>query len=117
MIKELLANEQILIKPADKGSTVVIWDRIDYLREGYRQLSYPLFYVQLDHNHTQSFAWQVSNAVEDMFQNGELDQSVKDCLLDLVCRTPDVYQLPQIHKKDRPAKGRLIISANNGPTE
>ena len=29
----------IIIKPADKGSCVVVWDREDYLLEGYKQLS------------------------------------------------------------------------------
>ena len=29
----------IIIKTADKGSCVVIWDREDYLAEGYKQLS------------------------------------------------------------------------------
>ena len=29
----------LIIKPADKGSCVVVWDREDYLLEGYKQLS------------------------------------------------------------------------------
>ena len=28
----------IIIKGADKGSTVVVWDREDYLKEAYKQL-------------------------------------------------------------------------------
>ena len=116
-IKELLANNQIIIKLGDKGSAVVIWDRLDYLREGYRQLSHPLFYKTLALNHMQSFGKKVSNTVEDLFQNGEIYQSVKDFLLEPVCRTPELYLLPQIHKKDRPVIGRSIISANNRSTE
>ena len=38
-LKELINNTQIIIKPADKGSAVVIMNRADYLTEGFRQLS------------------------------------------------------------------------------
>ena len=34
-----LRNEStIIIKGSDKGSVVVVWDREDYLKEGYKQL-------------------------------------------------------------------------------
>ena len=34
-----LQNDRgVIIKPADKGSTVVVWDRNDYLKEAERQL-------------------------------------------------------------------------------
>ena len=36
---DLAEDRSVIIKPADKGSCIVIWDREDYLAEGYRQLS------------------------------------------------------------------------------
>ena len=114
---ELRYKPNIIIKPADKWSVVVIWDRLNYLREGYRQLSDAKFYRKLDNNPMQSFDGVVANTVEDMFQNGEIDQSVTDILLELVCRTPELDMLPNIHKKDHPVEGRPIIPANYGLTE
>ena len=35
----LAEDRSIIIKPADKGSCLVIWNREDYLTEGYRRLS------------------------------------------------------------------------------
>ena len=35
----LAGHRSIIIGPVDKGLYVVIWDREDYLTEGYRQLS------------------------------------------------------------------------------
>ena len=32
-------DRNVIIKPADKGSVVVIWDRNDYLKEAEKQLS------------------------------------------------------------------------------
>ena len=33
-----MQRSHIIIKGADKGSVVVVWDREDYLKEAYRQL-------------------------------------------------------------------------------
>ena len=38
-MRNLLENRSVIIKPADKGSSVVIWDQEDYLSQGERQLS------------------------------------------------------------------------------
>ena len=37
----------IIIKGADKGSVVVVWDREDYLKEAYRQLDDKELYEQV----------------------------------------------------------------------
>ena len=39
-IKQLRDNEAIVIKPADKGSAVVILNRKDYMADGYTTLRY-----------------------------------------------------------------------------
>ena len=109
VIRELTANDQIIIKRADKGSAVVIWDRLDYFREGYRQLSDSHLYKKLDHNPMQSFARRVSNMVEDMFQNEEIDQSVTDILFEPVCRPPELDLLPNIHNTVPLKAGQLFL--------
>lgn len=38
-IRALSGDKSIVIKPADKGAAVVIMNRLEYLKEGYRQLS------------------------------------------------------------------------------
>lgn len=47
-LDQLSSNDNIVIKPADKGSAVVIMDRDDYLREGFRQLNDTYYYKKLD---------------------------------------------------------------------
>ena len=37
-LRGLAEDQNIIIKPADKGSCVVVWDRGDYLAEADRQL-------------------------------------------------------------------------------
>ena len=38
-MRNLAEDCSIIIKPADKDSCVVVWDREDYLAEGNKQLS------------------------------------------------------------------------------
>ena len=38
-MRSLQNGRSVIIKPADKGSAVVVWDRTDYLKELERQLS------------------------------------------------------------------------------
>ena len=52
-IRELRDNNKIVIKPADKGSAVVILNREDYLAEGYKQLSDTNFYQKIEEDMTE----------------------------------------------------------------
>ena len=47
-LKMLIEENSIIIKPADKGSCVVVWDRDDYLAEGYSQLSDNNVYTKIE---------------------------------------------------------------------
>ena len=38
-MRNLQSDRNVIIKPAGKGSAVVIWDRNDYLKEAEKQLS------------------------------------------------------------------------------
>ena len=39
VIQSLADDRRIVIKKADKGSSIVLWDRVDYLKEANKQLS------------------------------------------------------------------------------
>ena len=46
-MQSLAQDRSIIIKPADSGSFVVVWDREDYLVAGYKQLSDTSTYVEV----------------------------------------------------------------------
>ena len=46
-MRSLAEDWSIIVKPADKGSCVVVWDREDYLAEGYKQLCDTSTYVKV----------------------------------------------------------------------
>ena len=52
-----------------------------------------------------------------MHENGEIDFSVYDYLLNKDCRTPILYLLPKIHRGIAPPPGRPIIPAVGSHTE
>ena len=114
-LQDLQSNPNIIVRIADKGAAVVLMNRLDYLKEAYRQLGDPNFYQKLDHNPTKEYMKDVNNQVEDMYQNGEIDETVKDYLMVKTLRTPEFYTIPKIHKT--PIKGRPIMSGNDSPTE
>ena len=47
MARNLAEDRSIITKPADKGSCAIVWDREDYLADGYKQLSDNLTYVEV----------------------------------------------------------------------
>ena len=55
--------------------------------------------------------------MEDMYQNGEIDVSVRNYLADKTGRTSRFYLLPKIHKKVNPPQGRPVVSGNGSSTE
>lgn len=49
-LNSLTKNEQIIIKPADKGGAVVVMDKSSYIIEAQRQLGNNIYYEQLQRN-------------------------------------------------------------------
>ena len=71
----------MIIKPADKGGAVVVWDRTKYINEGLRQLSDPNFYVETNTDLTSDHHKQVVMAVDDMLSYQEIDKTCHAYLL------------------------------------
>ena len=116
-IQTLKNNKDIIIKPADKGSAVVILNTTDYISEARGQLNNTKFYKKLYHDPTPDHNLEVKKILDEMLIRDEIDQSCYDYLYISKPRTPRFYTLPKIHKPSRPPPGRPITSANQSPTE
>ena len=116
-IKGLRDDKSIVIKPADKGAAIVILNRSDYLKEGYKQLTDPLFYRHVEEDLTKKHMNEIALRVESMYQDGEIDESVKLYLIDKTCKTARFYLLPKIHKQVIPPPGRPVVAGIGSPTE
>ena len=114
-LNTLRSRGDIIIKPADKGSAVVIMDRQKYIDEANRQLNNPQHYKCLDSNPTGKFSEQIQEVLDDMRSRDHLSKKAHRFLSPINCRTARFYLLPKIHKANNP--GRPIISGNGSPTE
>ena len=116
-LQNLRKDTNIVIKPADKGGAVVVWDRQNYIKEGLRQLSDPTFYIQTETDLTSTHFREVVTALDDMKSMKEIDSSCYDFLTQTPIRTAQFYMLPKIHKDLSNPPGRPIVSGNGCPTE
>ena len=116
-IKSLKNNKDIIIKPADKGSAIVILDKESYINEGQRQLRDTKFYEKTNTNHTGEVINRINLHVHNMLQRGEISQNTCNYLTTDNDRTQQFYLLPKIHKDALNPPERPIVSGSGGPTE
>lgn len=118
-IKYLKAvSNKILIKPADKGGSIVIMDR-EFYKESINETlkNSKEFYQPIPQDPTQRIYNVVSKALKGLSDSGELPKKLINMLKPDInkIRCPFLYGLPKIHKE--PVSFRPIVSGNNHPTE
>ena len=116
-LSSLKKNRKIVIKPADKGSNVVILNRTAYVQEGLRQLCDDKFYEKQTVDLTETHFERVKEVVERMVEDKEITEKTGKYLLSNCHKTPDWYMLPKIHKNLETPPGRGICASINCPTE
>ena len=109
-------NKRIVIKPADKGSSTVIINLADYLKEGYSQLLNESFHEKLEAPIYPRVFYDFHSLLQDIHANGYIDRKQFDYLrVGDFPKDRTFYMLPKIHKdvekwtNDVPP-GRPIVS-------
>ncbi|KAI5093842.1 hypothetical protein C0J45_15566, partial [Silurus meridionalis] len=98
-LTQLQKNRNVIIKPADKGSAVVIMDRASYIQEAYRQLNQSCYYRKLDEPLFRTTGPEIRRILVRLKEDGFINQRQFTYLLG-----PDnprqrlFYLLPKIHK-------------------
>ena len=114
-LKELSSNHNLIINRADKGSTIVIRHRDDYIQEGLEHLSDPDTYMELDGDRTTEITTTVKRTLQLLKTYGLLSpKMVNFCQPPPTPRTALIYFLKKIHKN--PMGIRPIVSTVNSPT-
>ena len=102
-LRKLRKRNDIIIKKADKGSTVIIQDRQEYIDTGLEHLSDKNTYSELEEDQTKQVAEEVTQTVRAMYQEGHIDKPTAEYLLPPpMVRTQEMYFLKKLHKKTRP---------------
>ncbi|XP_070174345.1 uncharacterized protein [Littorina saxatilis] len=113
-LKSLQQRSDIVIKPADKGGAVVVWDRGMYIQEANRQLHNTTAYQSLTEPTLLSDKKLIAQTIKTAVTQNKLPPTAKHLNKSQV-QQPKLYLLPKIHKPDSP--GRPIVSACSCPTE
>jgi len=109
-LRSLRSDKSIVIKPADKGSGVVVWDREDYLREAERQLSDSEVYEKCESDPLPALQTKISKLLKNIKGKKEIDDKTLNYLMVNNPRLGRFYLLPKIHKRLHSVPGRPVIS-------
>ena len=93
-LRHLRQRTDIIIKPADKGSAVVVLSKEDYIREADRQLNNPTHYCQLTADPTSQYSTEIKAFVDSMFHRGLIDKKTRKFLTPYQPRAARFYLLP-----------------------
>ncbi|KAH8009984.1 hypothetical protein HPB51_023439 [Rhipicephalus microplus] len=114
--QELLnRGADLVINPADKGGLIVISDKSEYLREGYRPLGNKNFYTQLEEDHTKLIESKIIYELHMLRKNGKTTVDMFKALQPIRPAPGRFYFLPKIHKKNNPSPP--IVPSNSTVTE
>ena len=102
-------DNTIVIKGADKGSGVVVWDREDYLKEAHQQLSDKEVYDEVT-NDPSTLESTIFNALNKIRARGDLSADNLEYLFNKDPKFARFFLLPKIHKRLHNVPGRPVIS-------
>ena len=94
---DLSRDDKIIIKKADKSSSVVIMNRADYIEEVERQLKNKKYYKHLNEDPSVNIDKDIISTLNNVAKK-EHREELND-LINANVRVPQFYVLPKIHKE------------------
>ena len=116
-LKQLKCDRNIVIKEADKGSAVVVWDRGDYISEANRQLDDRQVYEEVVVDPSVDLGKTINSRLNELREEDPGLEEVTDYLKVRDSKLGRFYLLPKIHKGLSSVKGRPVISNSGTITE
>ena len=116
-LRSLKEDTSIVIKEADKGSAVVVWDREDYLQEAEKQLGDNETYEEIFGDCVSPLIRVVKQALSKINRRKDVDKQTLDYFLVDNPKIGRFYLLPKIHKRLFNVPGRPVISNSGYFTE
>ena len=102
-------DKSIIIKGADKGSAVIVWDRKDYIKEATKQLEDKEVYMEVP-NDSSALVSTIFKSLEKIRKRGDWSQDTLNYFLVKDPKFGRFYLLPKIHKRLHDVPGRPVIS-------
>ena len=116
-LNSLRDDTSIIIKEADKGSGVVVWDREDYLKEAEKQLGDKETYEELSSDPASPLISIVKGCFSRVKNIGDIPNETLEYFFINKPKLGRFYLLPKIHKRLHNVPGRHVISNSGFCTE
>ena len=113
---DLKNDKSIVIKSADKGSAVVVWDREDYIKEAEKQLDDEEVYEGVS-NDAAPLLKTINGVIAKIRKRGDLKRDTLDYFIMKDPKLARFYLLRKIHKRLHNVLGRPVISNSGYYTE
>ena len=112
---ELLHNKEIIIRPADKGSGIVVVDKEEYIKSLEEEMENSSSYEETDYDRTEEIHKKGKRLVSKMNRDGAISDELKQYLLARYVQKGKLKGNPKLHKQNAPY--RTIVSGIDTPTE
>nr|VZH94038.1 unnamed protein product [Spirometra erinaceieuropaei] len=113
-LRELKADKNIVIVPADKGRSTVVLDRTDYLQKAKNLLEDRQFYVPCETNPIKTLTREINATLLALDNSGAITATDRRMAIAQETALARFYGLPKVHKEGAPL--RPIVSLKGTPT-
>ncbi|XP_052212044.1 uncharacterized protein LOC127831095 [Dreissena polymorpha] len=114
-LKELLNDDEIVIRPADKGSGIVVMDSTDYIQKLKGEISDSDTYAEVTDDKTKSVQNKVKKVVDNLYKKGSIDSDLRQYMTGNDGTSGKLQGNPKLHKPGMPL--RTIVNGRSHPTE
>ena len=98
VLKALCNYSSIVIKPEDKGSSLIVQEKHNYIAKACEELDNNNVYLRLDSDPTKENVEVVKAIGDKMFKEGDIDDKAADYLVPEKAKLSRFYTLPKTHK-------------------
>ncbi|BHF66736.1 hypothetical protein SprV_0200975800 [Sparganum proliferum] len=113
-LRELKADKDLVIVPADKGRSTVVLDRTDYLQKAKGLLEDRQFYVPCATNPVKALTREINATLLALENSGAITPTDRRMARPQDTALARFYGLPKVHKDGAPL--RPIVSLKGAPT-
>ncbi|XP_062579651.1 uncharacterized protein LOC134241631 [Saccostrea cucullata] len=114
-MRELLEDPNIIIRPADKGSGVVVMDTDKYVDQVENEMLNSSSYSEVKEDRSQQITNKIKKLVNNMHKRGSISTELRHYLLPTEISSGKLQANPKVHKKNHPL--RTIVNGRQHPTE
>lgn len=114
-MRELLHDQSIIIRPADKGSGIVVMDTNKYVDQLENKMINSASYDRVKVDKSKQITNKIKKLINNIYKKGPITSELRHYLLPTEISSGKLQANPKIHKENHPF--RTIVNGRQHPTE